>query len=84
MRDVMHRAEIESQDRRHIKRQRDCRLAADIVARAWATTPKTHAVVPASETVSRQGCGAVPFNKVMPGFAPRADLLAPAPACDAP
>ncbi|AGA05293.1 hypothetical protein CN151_02975 [Sinorhizobium meliloti] len=24
------------------------------------------------------GCGAVPFNQIIPGFAPRADLLAPA------
>ena len=169
----MRRAEIDSQNRYLIKRQRDYRLAADIVARAWAAFPEVQAIavvgsvakplwkevprfrefrragievwhecgdldmalwvdsqerlgelrkacyrslrdafeagagmsVPGNEVdvflfepgsdrylgrlckfnqcpkgkfdCLTPGCGEIPFNKVVPGFAPRADLLAP-------
>jgi len=38
------RSEIESQNRYLVKRQRDFRLAADIVTRAWMTFPEVQAI----------------------------------------
>nr|WP_018235148.1 hypothetical protein [Ensifer sp. BR816] len=40
----MRRAEIDSQNRYLLKRPQDYRLAADIIARAWATFPEVEAI----------------------------------------
>jgi hypothetical protein len=40
----MRRAQIDSQNRYLVKRQRDYRLAADIVTRAWSTFPEVQAI----------------------------------------
>jgi hypothetical protein len=59
----MRRAEIEEQNHL-LERQRQFRLAADIVTDAWMAFPEAWAIAV--------------INKRVEGFAPRADLLAPA------